>query len=179
MSSEIKVTNIKHSSSGSNNLVLASDGSISRSKRIAFQIKADGTQTVNTQDWPPTKITGTTQFEDHYGSSNLSSHVFTVPVAGPYLVGASFAIDWGNSGPRDIDDSRIFLGYTPSGGSVQYSTLSGEFRSNPTDDITHLAGSQLREFGVGDTFYFGYYFSEGSTTGTVGGTSNYWAFLIF
>ena len=29
MSSEIKVTNIKHSSSGSNNLVLASDGSAS------------------------------------------------------------------------------------------------------------------------------------------------------
>jgi hypothetical protein len=34
MSSEIKVTNIKHSSSGSNNLVLASDGSTSFSGTI-------------------------------------------------------------------------------------------------------------------------------------------------
>ena len=95
------------------------------------------------------------------------------------MIGASISADWGNSGPRDIDDSRIFLNFTPSGGSAGYSALSGEYRSNPLDDITYLSGSQLKEFGVGDTFSIGYYFSESGATATIGGTSNYWAFLIF
>ena len=66
MSSEIKVTNIKHSSSGSNNLVLASDGNVSLSGTlsagtlgssvvnntsfIGFQGGTNGSNTFSTND---------------------------------------------------------------------------------------------------------------------------------
>ena len=181
--SNVLATNLKHASSGSNNIVLASDGSIARSKTISFFMHAPGTQTVSSDQWPPNKILGNSSnsesFENHYGSSNLSSDVFTVSVAGVYLLGAHVSADYGTGGPRQINDARIFFNYTPSGGSQQYATISGEHNTNTVDDIVYLNGSLIKQFGVGDSFHFGYYFSESGLTATILAGSYYWGVLLF
>ena len=128
MSSDLKVTNIKHASSGSNNLVLASDGDISVTNNLnvgtikdatgnttAMQINSSGHVTRNvipsfnlklssTQDITTANDT-TIQFEDTSanntfltGGCSVSSGVVTVPTAGLYHVGANLRIDEINSG---------------------------------------------------------------------------------
>ena len=154
-------------------------GLITRSKSISFLVDAGGSQTINSSAWPPTPITGNITFENHYGSSNWSNSVYTIPVAGNYFLGCNVAADFGTSGPRDIDDSRIFLTITPNGGTVFYKTITGEMRSNPMDDVLYLNGSAIRNFGVGDTVSFGYYFTESGVSPTLSATTNYFGFLLF
>lgn len=181
---DVLSTNLKHASSSSNNIVLASNGSVSKSKTIAFRFAAGGSQTTASNAWPPPKVTlGTSTnqrtFEEHYGSTNFSNSEFTVPVAGVYVFGGLVIADYGTSGPRDLNDQSLFVNYTPTGGSMLTLSLAKNTRSSENDDQMGVSGCTLLNCSVGDTAHLGFYFSEGTINTTITGNSVFWGYLLF
>ena len=70
MSSDLKVTNIKHASSGSNNLVLASDGS--------------ATATLSSTSVVPASVGGAMVYLEKFTASNTSSKTFNLTAFSTY-----------------------------------------------------------------------------------------------
>ena len=125
MSSELKVTNIKHESSGSNNLVLGSDGTTTVSGALTASggIANAGTISAGTigsgvtfpktissytwNNWNPSDISGTytnasssgTTTDSDYTSMSNSSGTLTITfdIAGSYLVNLFYRSQHGNS----------------------------------------------------------------------------------
>ena len=175
MSSEIKVTNIKHSSSGSNNLVLASDGSatigqISSSSvfpaggtgnPISVAVIADEKGHNNQGGTSYTSFTQRTLNQKLYDPDNIvtiSSNKFTLG-AGTYL------IQW--SAPAYQANGHASLLYNVTGtadlknGSTEYTGSSGNvtnrsvgsvihtITTNNEYEIRHRVNSALGTYGMG------------------------------
>ena len=179
MSSEIKVSSVKAKDGTAGISIADSTGNVTRSKKIAFKLTAGGSQTVGTDAWPPTKVTGTVDFEYNLGSTDIASSVFTVPVAGVYLIGGFLHADFGTSSGTDLNDHRVFLNYTPSGGSISYINLVGGFRTNSSDDAIYLNGSNILNLSANDTICMAYYFSESGKTSTIKTNTNFFGYLLF
>tara|TARA_R100000808_G_C2110867_1_gene124968 strand:+ start:231 stop:989 length:759 start_codon:yes stop_codon:yes gene_type:complete len=175
----VKATNLKANDGTAGLVVADSTGNVTRSKKIAFKLTAGGSQTVATDVWPPTKVTGTVDFEYNLGSTDIASSVFTVPVAGVYLIGGLLHADFGSSGPLDLNDHRVFISYTPSGGSISYINLVGGFRTNAGDDAIYLNGSNILNLSANDTIAMSYYFSESGKTSTIKTNTNFFGYLLF
>ena len=165
MSSDLKVTNIKHENSSSNNLVLASDGDISVTNNLnvgtikdatgnttAMQINSNGHVTRNViPSWclglaSGQGITDTdlndVNFEDTSDTNifinngcSVSSGVVTVSTAGLYYVGANLRIDSVGSGYV-----RVFVAKNNNvtSGEVAYILVGG-----PDSNYDTLAGSMI------------------------------------
>jgi hypothetical protein len=144
MSSILKTTNIKHESSSSNNLVLASDGSFSGTFNGTVGTSASGFGLITHADFwrlttsvsgPATYITGSGTFvrvttsvtstsPGTIGSAmsyNSTTGVFTFPVTGKWLVTA-YATHYSSSGAQAYAGMYIYATINNNVGSPTWST---------------------------------------------------------
>ena len=124
MSSDLKVTNIKHESSSSNNLVLASDGTTT----VSGALTASGVVTKSAQPYfkvvgMPNAVSTTEYFHFNAPASghNVGSHFtqgtartqtgcsrFVVPVSGIYLFTGSITANASTTNPQHFYSDFVF-----------------------------------------------------------------------
>ena len=178
MSSEIKVTNLKHASSGSNNLVLASDGSATINQISSSTVfPAGGTgnpisvaviaDEKGHNDQGGTSYTSFTQrtlntvlydSEGTNGTVTISSNKFTLG-AGTYLIQWSAAAYQANghasllynvTGTADLKNGSTE--YTGSSGNVTNRSVGSVIHTITTNneyEIRHRVNSALGTYGMG------------------------------
>ena len=163
MSSEIKVTNIKHSSSGSNNLVLASDGNVSITNTLSAGTIGDN---VNLSNKYYLQLT----LGDSVTLGSGGSYINTTGTSNPYFTNSG---DNTNILPTDTNNIKLIRKgiYLISFNVTSYqhsSTYSGEVRCkimggtsvNPTSIIaenrTQIANTTSDiDFGSGTACFVG------------------------
>ena len=149
MSSELKLTNIKHPSSGSNNLVLGSDGNVSipntlsagtigssvtgQNRPYFYCSHYSTNQTMSGSGGGDDELTvwveGTNGDPD--SKMNTSTGRFTPSIAGIYLFGARVYIE---GAPSSF--SRVMININNGSDDKKYSEIMGDSR---TIDITRMA----------------------------------------
>jgi hypothetical protein len=162
MSSDLKVTNIKHESSSSNNLVLGSDGNVSISNEISSGTfngtigtsatgapKIEGfaaygaTQSISATS--QTYFTGSdTAFSNHFNTATFSSGRFTADVAGYYLVSATAQVplqDDGENFQLAIVKNRTTTYASYYARQIQYASTTNANMGNSLSSLVYLNGS--------------------------------------
>ena len=144
MSSDLKVTNIKHESSSSNNLVLASDGNLSITNTLSAGTIGSGVKVVNAIDTfkitestltpSGNAITSTAYSNTFYtpvsGVVTVSSDVFTFSQTGVYIL--NLVINFSDDDPErgvSLQMSHTTDGSTPTTSSASI-LLSQTFTSD-------------------------------------------------
>jgi hypothetical protein len=187
MSSDLKVTNIKHASSGSNNLVLASDGNISITNTLsAGTIGSAVTQTkpaflVQAQAMSNLAHGGYTDV--HYvtvikneggGTYNTGTYTYTAPASGLYYISASVHY---NDMPNNVTDFRVNIVTSNRTYEMRYAKFINA--EHPTNYTGTFRNSTLADLDANDTVKIQVYQSGGSSAADLQASHSYFSgFLV-